>query len=325
MRRTWSLLLAPALLAVLATPCAQAAVAGAVVVAYQRLAAKFAVMSPDGSGRTFVNCGGDLTHGASPRYFLSLVTGPNLIPARNFGSGGPYPNTELVASDEDCVRTVQLTYEGNKIFGGSRWSPDGSRIAVHASSYDIASGDLQQNGIFLADVVRDAGRPVALANLRLAIPTGAERNFEWAPDGRRIVYVEAGSDGADLFVYDTDLGTSVNITNTAGVAEDQPAWSVTGRIAYTRQIGEPRGGYRYDLFSIPETGGPEFRITSKGTTGAFANMMPAYSPDGTQIAFSSGPIQGDRALYRIKADGTGKPFKMAGGKGEDWRRSFWRD
>lgn len=318
MRRTSTLLLA---LAVLAAPAGHSAVPGEVIVAYQRWAAKFAVMSPDGSNRTFVGCGGDPTHGGSPRYFLSFVSGPNLIPVPN----GPYANTEMVASDEDCVRTVQLTHEDNKIFNGSRWSPDGSRVAVHVSSYDIASGDLLENGIFLADVVRDAGRPVALVNLRLAVPTGAERNFEWSPDGRRIVYVEAGINGADLFVYDTDLGTSVNITNTAGVAEDQPAWSVTGRIAYTRQVGEPRGGYRFDLFSIPETGGPEVRITSKGTTGAFANMMPMYSPDGTQIAFSSGPIQGDRALYRIKADGTGKPFKMAGGKGEDWRRSFWRD
>jgi Tol biopolymer transport system component len=316
-------------LALLATSCLVAsvcfaAVPGEAIVAYQRYAGQFAVMSPNGGNFSFVACGGDMTHNGSPRYFSNVAVGPNPLPSWYFGTGGPYMNTELVASDEDCQQTVTLTAGGDMHFGGSRWSPDGTMVAAYAVEFDLESGELLNRGIFIADVVYVGNRPVATHNLRVVIPTGGERNFVWSPDSRRIVYVEAGTNGSDLFVYYLDGGYTVNITNTAGVAEDQPAYSLTEQIAYTRQTSAPRGSYRYDIFVIPASGGPERQITSKATTGSFVNMIPSYSPDGQQIAFSSGLLQGDRALYRIRADGSGKAVKVVGSKGQDWRVSFWR-
>jgi Tol biopolymer transport system component len=316
-------------LALVATSCLVAsavcaAVPGEAIAAFQRYAGQYAVMSPDGRNFTFVTCGGDLTHTGIPRHFINFVVGTNPLPSWYFGSGGPYMNTELAASDEDCLRTAVLTNDGNKQFGTSRWSPDGSMVAAYAVEFDLASGALLNRGIFIIDVIYEGGRPVAGTNLRFAIPTGADRNFAWSPDSRRIVYVEAGDNGADLFMYHLDGGYSFNVTNTPGVAEDQPTFSVDERIAYTRQSSEPRGSYRYDIFSIPATGGPETQITSKATTGSFANMFPCYSPDGRQISFSSGSLQGERALYRIRFDGSGKAVKIVGSKGQDWRLNFWR-
>jgi Tol biopolymer transport system component len=206
----------------------------------------------------------------------------------------------------------------------ARWSPDGSMIAAYAVAFDLQSGALLNRGIFIADVLYDGNRPVGAVNLRHVISTGGDRNFAWSPDSRRIVFVEAGVNGADLFMYQLDGGATTNITNTPGIAEDQPAYSVNERIAYTRQSSDPRGSYRYDIFSIPATGGAETQITSKSTTGSFVNMLPGYSPDGQQISFSSGLLQGDRALYRIRADGSGKAVKIVGSKGQDWRVSYWR-
>jgi hypothetical protein len=305
---------------------AQASLAanGEVIAAYQRYAGKFAVMSPSGGAAAYVNCGGDLTYAGVPRFFINSVIGTNILPTWYFGSGGPYYNTELAASDEDCAQTTTMTHDGNKLFGSSRWSPDGTMVAAFAVEFDLTTGALLQRGIFLADVMYDSGRPAGLTNLRLAIPTEAERNFAWSPDSQRLVYVDPGINGADLFVYSVGAGTSINITNTPNVAEDQPAWSTTGRIAYTRQTSDPRGSYRYDIFAIPATGGSEVQITSKATTGSFVNMIPAFSPDGTQMLFSSGLLQGDRALYRIRADGAGKATKVVGCRNEDWRVSFWR-
>ena len=136
--------------------------------------------------------------------------------------------------------------------------------------------------------------------------------------------MEAGENGADLFSYSLDGGAVTNLTNTPGVAEDQPAYSTRERIAYVRQTSDPRGSYRYDVFTMPASGGAEFQLTNKGTTGAFVNMTPCYSPDGLQVAFSSGLLQGDRALYRIRDDGVGKAVKIVGAKGQDWRVCFWR-
>lgn len=320
----------PALLAIAAAggglpgATAQAGVAGEVIVAYQRYAGRFAVFTPDGASHGMTNCGGDPTYGGSPRHYANVLLGPNVLPSWYFGSGGPYYNTELGASDEDCAGTTTLTREGDKLFGAGRWSPDGSMIAAFAAEFDLDTGELTRRGIFVAEVVYAGGRPAGTTNLRLVVPTTADRNFAWSPDSRRIVYVEAGVNGSDLFVHSLDDGTSVNVTNTPGVAEDQPAWSVHGRIAYTRQSSEPRGSYRFDIYSIPESGGREFQVTSKGTTGAPVNMQPCYSPDGQQISFSSGPYQMDRSLYRIRADGSAKAVKITGGKNQDWRISFWR-
>jgi Tol biopolymer transport system component len=303
---------------------ARAGVAGEVIVAYQRYAGRFAVFSPSGSSYGVTACGGDTTYGGSPRHYANVVLGPNVLPSWYFGSDGPYYNTELGVSDEDCASTTLLTHEGNKLFGAGRWSPDGSKIAAFAAEFDLSTGALLRRGIFVADLVYDGSRPAGAINVTLVIPTTADRSFAWAPDSRRIVYVEAGVDGSDLFVHALDDGTTANVTRTPGVAEDQPAWSATGRIAYTRQSSEPRGSYRFDIYSIPESGGREFQVTSKGTTGAPVNMQPCYAPDGLQISFSSGPYQMDRSLYRIRADGSTKAVKIAGGKNQDWRASYWR-
>jgi hypothetical protein len=308
----------------LAGPVGHAAVDGEVIAAYQRYAGKFAVMSPSGGAATYVDCGGDLTYAGAPRFFVHYVVGTNALPTWYFGSGGPYYNTELAVSDEHCAQTTTMTHDGNKLFGSSRWSPDGTMVAAFAVEFDLATGALLARGIFVADVIYDSGRPAALTNLRLVIPTEAERNFAWSPDSQRLVYVDPGTNGADLFVYFLGDGASTNITNTPNVAEDQPAWSVLERIAYTRQSSAPRGSYRYDIFTIPATGGGESQVTSKASTGSFVNMLPAFSPDGQQILFSSGLLQGDRALYRIRADGSGKATKVVGGRNEDWRVSFWR-
>jgi Tol biopolymer transport system component len=91
-----------------------------------------------------------------------------------------------------------------------------------------------------------------------------------------------------------------------------------------------RSGDRIDIFSIPEGGGAELRITSKSTTGATVNVQACYSPDGQYLSFSSGGYPtvnepgGGRALYKIKADGTGKAIKILGAKGQSWHFNRWR-
>jgi Tol biopolymer transport system component len=313
---------------VLAVICACAAsptaIGAEVIVAYQRYAARYAVMSPSGGSFSFVNCGGDLTHAGSTRYFVNTVVGMAQLPPSYFGGSTVY-NTEIAVSDTACQQTLVLTAQGNMLLGNApRWSPDGSMIAAHAAEFDLANGTRIWQGIVVFDVGYSGGRPVVATNLRRTIPTGGERNFAWSPDSRRIVYVEAGDNGADLYSYSLDGGAVNNLTNTPGVAEDQPAYSSRERIAYVRQTSDPRGSYRYDIFTIPASGGPEMQVTNKGTTGAFVNMTPCYSPDGLQIAFSSGLLQGDRALYRISQDGSGKAVKIVGAKGQDWRTCHWR-
>jgi Tol biopolymer transport system component len=163
--------------------------------------------------------------------------------------------------------------------------------------------------------------------LRHLTEAGGSTALDWSPDSGKIVYTDAGG---DLAVYTLATGTSVKITNTPGRTEQGATWSSRGRIAYHRVSEVTRSGNRVDVFSIPETGGAEVRITSKNTTGNPVNEQPCYSPDGQHLSFSSGSqislnaLSGNKALYKIKADGTGKAIKIIGATGQSWGFNHWR-
>jgi Tol biopolymer transport system component len=236
-------------------------------------------------------------------------------------------SNELAAADEDCVQSVILSNEGNKVITDRKWSPDGTMIGLSAEEYDPAANTLTHSGIYLADVVYTGILPTGVTNFRQVVETSGTTALDWSPDSGKLVYT---SDGGDLFVYTLGTGAARNITNTPGTSEQGGTWSSRGRIAYHRVSEVSRSGDRIDIFSIPETGGPELRITSKSTTGSTVNVQACYSPDGQYLSFSSGAYPsvnapgGDRVLYRIKADGTGKPIKIIGGKGQSWAFNRWR-
>jgi len=62
-----------------------------------------------------------------------------------------------------------------------------------------------------------------------------------------------------------------------------------------------RAGGKYDVYTIPATGGPETRLT----TAKGLNDGPEYSPDGKHIYFNSDRT-GRMHLWRMKADGAGQ-------------------
>lgn len=308
-------------------PGASAAVPGEVIAAHNATTSRYAVMSAvDGSNLSEVTCGGDLTHLGSPRYFLTARAGTIVLP-------DTFLNMELVASDEDCTKSVVISNTPGMRFSNlPHWSPDGSQIAVYGTSFDLEAGGLIEQGIYLADVVRgdatDPGRPTGIANLHLVIETLGEVLISWSGDSQRIAYVGAAPNGsggqqADIFVYDLISGTSANVTNTPNSSEDHPAYSPAGeRIAFIRLVAV-RGDYRYDIFTIPAYGGAVLQVTSKGTTGKPRNIFPCFSPDGLNLSFSSGDAWGAH-IYRIKADGSGKAVNLTGRRTGFFRKNFWR-
>ena len=318
----------PALFAALFTVAstAQAAVPGEVIAVLEANAARYAVMSPDGSGLSYLSCPmvlADLTHMSTPRYFAAWARGSNVLYEDDRGQR--YFNSEIVVWDEDCTQYGVLTAAGNMMMDLPRWSPDGTMIAVLASEYAPGEPTPIRRGIYLADVVYTGNRPTGVSNLRFLIEGNG--GFDWAPDSGRLVH----SHNDDLYVYTLATGGSVNITNTPGRAEGLPAWSSTGRIAYSRLTSSSRSGDRSDIYSVADWGGPEVQVTSKSSVGSMRNLQPAYSPDGQHLVFSScsslylmkGAV-GDCALYRIRADGSGKAVKVVGGKGQDWHLANWR-
>ena len=142
---------------------------------------------------------------------------------------------------------------------------------------------------------------------QLTTTTGDSSNPRWSPDGTKIAFqsTRPGSNGYDVWVAtwnpaNSTLGTYVNVTNAAG-NDIGPAWSPTsiGKLAFASD----RVGGQFDLYTVAASGGSATRLTTEPR----ADFDPAWSPDGTTIAFSSNQAAdlGSFEIYLMNASGTG--------------------
>lgn len=107
----------------------------------------------------------------------------------------------------------------------ARWSPDASWIAYTKSTKTRSSAsEMQYLWIMSATSHRRVRR----------ISRQAEA-FDWAPDGKRLVYANYGS--GDLFITRVDGRRVRRLTSTPRSVESTPVWSPSGRsIAFARMM-----------------------------------------------------------------------------------------
>ena len=302
----------------------RAALSGEVIVASDTTLGKRAVMSAvDGSGLTAVDCGGDLTQGGQPRYFVHAQA-----------TGGTYPDgrpvAELFSYGEDCDSPTQLTSDPMLERVEARWSPNGLRIAFGGTRFDMA-GQVVERGIFVGDVTLGLdGRPLAITNERLAVALAIEQVIpSWAGDSVRVAYaLNLGTPAApqyDLFVADVDTHAVTNVTGSPTVSEFQPAFSpVANRLAFVRQTSKG-GVFRNDVFVLDLSTGRIGQVTSKATANAAQIGHPSWSPDGADIAFSGWSVSGGKSdVYRIPADGRTKARNLTGSFPDNYAAPLWR-
>lgn len=159
------------------------------------------------------------------------------------------------------------------------WSPDGSRIA-------FSRGD-PRSGTYRIFTIAPNGN--ALTQI-----TGGrfDRSPTWSPDGTRIAFRR----GAKLWVVNLDGSGAAPVAD--GYFDDLD-WSPDGStFAFVR--ANRRTGAR-DLFTMPAAGGRSRQLTR---TPLKSENAPAWSPDGTKIAYQLGTYRGGD-IYVINADGTG--------------------
>ena len=133
-------------------------------------------------------------------------------------------------------------------------------------------------------------------------PGIGESSPAWSPKGLGLAYQGVGSGDRRIFVLNLTSGVSRRVSG-GPFADRFPAWSPNGKkIAYRslRQRATETGLGSADIYVVPARGGTPQLLTSLPGI----NTDPAWSPDGTKIAFASNS-DGNYDLYVMNADGSG--------------------
>ncbi len=133
---------------------------------------------------------------------------------------------------------------------------------------------------------------------------GGNRDPRWSPDGKRIAFLSTRSGAPQLYVMNADGTGVVQLTHSHGF-KSREDWSPDGtRIVFSSSeagITGPLGIIHSpgDIYVASSDGSAARRLTS----GGGFNADPAWSPDGTRIAFFS-DRGGPGEIWVMGADGS---------------------
>jgi Tol biopolymer transport system component len=219
-------------------------------------------------------------------------------------------------------------------------NPDGSdpqRITENEvqDTFPVLSPDGKKI-VFDSNRLRTESEPINMVDLFVMASDGTEQTYltrgssaSWAPDAKHITFHASASGtglpirmdpgapptDSDVFIVNVDDSATgqqvpINITNSETLIEDDPHWSPDAqRIVYVA----------HEVNDVPEPGGPAvyptaeiFVINADGsgapvqlTSNAVEERAPAWSPDGSQIAFMCRYGGTDFEICVMNADGSG--------------------
>ena len=183
-------------------------------------------------------------------------------------------------------------------------SPDGTQVAYVRQSFDIKS-DTRRRMIWLVD--RDGGnhRPLVGGSANQASP-------RWSPDGKRLAFVSADGDGAQIHMYWFAQGVTARVTNLLD-SPSRLAWSPDGRhLAFVMRVPEKREPLKVDLPEKPEDAKwaeplkaidrMVYRADGEGfLPDAFAQLFVVSADGGTARQLTEGAFDHDGVAWA--ADG----------------------
>ncbi|MES2136733.1 MAG: S9 family peptidase [Pseudomonadota bacterium] len=199
---------------------------------------------------------------------MRAVSTPAVDPSGNWVAyqvGVPDPKADknfshIWMTSWDGRRTLQLTSRDKESEATPRWSPDGHYLAFVSSRTDKHDNDQ----LWLLD--RAGGEAHPLTKL-----DGSVVDYAWAPDSRQMA----------LIVLDRD--PNADSDEAKGDDAKPPKPIVIDRFQFKQDIDGYLGVRRQRLMLLNVATGQMRRLTD----GDFNEHLPAFSPDGSRIAFVS--------------------------------------
>ena len=225
---------------------------------------------------------------------------------------GDHTQTDVFTIAGDGTGLVRLTDSPGRNEFGPAWNATGSQIAFWrtkapfgpGSIWVMDSGGHDQRQLTRGFDARDpawspAGTRLVFDRFRAGhvhlwsmrasdgaqlrqLTSGNTMDFEpaWSPDGSRVAFTRghATGDPGDIFVLDLGSGTFHRLTHTTAY-DHQVSWGPGGR----RLVFERDFPASSAIMSINADGSGPVRLTH----GQVFDVGPAFSPDGTRIAFGS--------------------------------------
>jgi TolB protein len=210
----------------------------------------------------------------------------------------------------------QIIYEDNQVINPSV-SPDG-RHMVYQSYKD---GNWEIYLLKMAESYKDR------LETRLTYTTARSELFPQWMGNSTIVFAANARAGTKYDIFSIDLAPLMDkmlgydahklpekqLTKKGGADGDMQWSAAAKKLAYVD--ASQRGGGQIFVLD-PATNDPPKQLT----TGQSKNRFPAWSPDGSQIAFISN-ADGEPGLYTMKADGSGQ--KRIGNIKAAWDAPVW--
>ena len=188
-------------------------------------------------------------------------------------------------------------------------SPDGERVAF---AWDGGDATSRQFDVYVQ--AAEGGTPLRLTN-----HPAQDRSPAWSPDGGRVAFVRCGEGGeCSVHAVNADGGTEQTLVPAADFAIESLVWSPDGdRLAFSARRGRQGA---YSLHLLPLDGSAPQRLTSPAATYP-GDLNPAFSPDGTRLAFVRTALDGRQDVAVVTVNG-GRVRRLAreqkGITGLDW-------
>jgi WD40 repeat protein/hemolysin type calcium-binding protein len=256
------------------------------VLAYTCGANVCVVPSGGGSGSTLVSNGADPSW-SSDASQLAYTRGSDGIHVVDVDASGATASNDLVLGTGAGATQPS-------------WSPDGFKVAyTRAANTDIYTINSDTSGGAI-DLTGSS--------------SATDADPAWSPDGSEVAFASNRDDGThfDIYVVNVSTNSITRLTTQSSGNDRHPSWSPDGS---TIVFSTTRGGVAQPVLYTLLRSSPSSSQSALGGGSGIPGDDPAYSPDGTKIAY----VNSAGAVATTSSSGSGTTSIVGSASQPDWQ------